>query len=57
VPALSRSHPSFASWLLNCGLLNKCTSETEENLKGRCRAHARRIHLYLEDGKVVAEKP
>jgi hypothetical protein len=21
VPALSRSHPSFASWLLNCGLL------------------------------------
>jgi len=23
VPALSRSHPSIASWLLNCGLLNK----------------------------------
>src|SRR5512145_327337 len=23
VPALSRSHPSVAVWLLNCGLLNK----------------------------------
>jgi hypothetical protein len=27
VPALSRSHPSVAVWLLNCGLLNNAPND------------------------------